>query len=92
MKSKLFLVTAIFGAIIILLTCFFCFSSSEDNSNSEKSQQIVALNEINQIVDSGDISLAKEKISDLEENIRSTEVVVQNNNQILVIGGVSIAF
>ena len=92
MKSKLFSVTAIFGAIIILLTCFFCFSSSEDNSNSEKSQQIVALNEINQIVDSGDISLAKEKISDLEENIRSTEVVVQNNNQILVIGGVSLAF
>ncbi|MEE1281213.1 MAG: HAMP domain-containing sensor histidine kinase [Acutalibacteraceae bacterium] len=92
MKNKLFSVTAVFGAIIILLTCFFYFSSSAENGQTEKSKQIVALNEIDQLVKSGDTALAEEKISDLEKNIRSTEITEQKNNQALLIGGISLTF
>ncbi|MEE1076385.1 MAG: HAMP domain-containing sensor histidine kinase [Acutalibacteraceae bacterium] len=92
MKNKLFSVTAVFGAIIILLTTFFYFSSSAENGQTEKSQQIVALNEIAQLVKSGDTALAEEKISDLEKNIRSTEITNQKNNQVLLIGGINLTF
>lgn len=92
MKNKLFSVTAIFGIIIIAITCFNYFSSSAENSQAEKAQQIVAINEINQLIDANNIDLAEKKIADLEKSIKSTEIIEQNNNQILVIGGVSLAF
>lgn len=92
MKNKLFSVTAVFGAVIILLTGFFYFSSSAENGQTEKSQQIVALNEIDQLVKSGDTALAEEKISELEKSIRNTEITEQKNSQVLLIGGVSLTF
>lgn len=92
MKNKLFFVTSVFGAIIILLTGLFYFSVPAQNNQSDKSQQIVALNEINQLVNSGDTELAKAKIADLEEGIRNTMIIEQNNTQILIIAGVSFVF
>lgn len=92
MKNKLFSVTAVFGIVIILLTCFFYFSSSAENGQTEKSKQIVALNEIDQLVKSGDTALAEEKISDLEKSIRNTEITEQKNKQALLIGGISLTF
>ncbi len=92
MKNKLFLVTAVFAVVLIFLTCFFYFSVPAQNNQSDKSQQIVALNEISQLVNSGETALAQEKISDLEQSIRSTEIITQSNNQILLMGVVSLAF
>lgn len=92
MKNKLFSVTAIFATIIIVLTCLFYFFTPVNNNQSDKSQQIVALNEISQLIDSGNTYLVQEKITDLEKNIRSTEIIEQGNYQIFIIGGVSLAF
>ncbi len=92
MKNKLFLVTAGFAVFLILLTSFFYFSPSVDNGQADKSQQIVAVNEISQLVSSGDTELAKQKIADLEKSIRNTMIVEQSNNQILAVGGVSLVF
>ena len=92
MKNKLFLVTAVFAAVLIFLTCFFYFSVPAQNNQNDKSQQIVALNEIDRLVNSGDTALAQEKISDLDKSMRNTEIYEQNNTQILIIGGVSLAF
>ena len=92
MKNKLFAITAIFGVILILLTCLFYFSSSPQSEQKEKSQQIVALNEISQLVKSGDTDLAQEKISDLDASIRGTDIIEQKDNQVLIIGGISFAF
>ena len=74
------------------MTCFFYFSSSVENIQIDNSQQLVALNEISQLVNLGDTALAQEKISDLERSMRSTEIIKGSNNQILIIGGVSLAF
>ena len=92
MKSKLLVVTAFFGVVIILLTCFFYFQVPVVSNQSENSQQIVALNEISRLVESGDVAKAQEKISDLEKSIREVEVITQSNNQILIIGGVCLVF
>ncbi|MBQ7810487.1 MAG: HAMP domain-containing histidine kinase [Clostridia bacterium] len=92
MKNKLLLITAGFGVVIILVTCLFYFQVPTVSNQSNNSQQIVDLNEISRLVDSGDTAKAQEKISELEKSMRSAEVFTQSNNQILIIGGVSLLF
>lgn len=91
MKNKLFLLTTGFAMIIILLICYLYFSTPVQNNHSAQSQQIIALNEIKHLVNSADTSLV-EKISELQQSIKDAETVQQNNNQILIIGGVSLVF
>lgn len=92
MKSKLFSVAAFFVAVIITLTCFFYFSAPKMDEQIDTSQQIVALNEISQLVDSGDTESAITKISELEKSMRNTENITQGNYQILIIGALSLVF
>ena len=92
MKNKLFLVTAGFGLVIILLTCFFYSSVPDDSNQVDNSSHIVALNEISRLVEQGDTESAQRKISDLEKDLRNTEIFTQSNNQVLLIGGVSLGF
>ena len=92
MKNKLLLITAGFGVVIILVTCLFYFQVPTVSNQSNNSQQIVDLNEISRLVDSGDTAKAQEKISELEKSMRGAEVFTQSNNQILLIGGVSLLF
>ena len=92
MKNKLFLVTAGFGAVIIFLTCLFYFSAPIQSNQGRKSQQVVALNEISQLLDAGNTDFAQEKIAQLEQSLRGTDIIEQSNQQILLIGGVSLCF
>lgn len=92
MKNKLFLVTAGFGAVIIFLTCLFYFSAPIQSNQGRKSQQVVALNKISQLLDAGNTDFAQEKIAQLEQSLRGTEIIEQSNQQILLIGGVSLCF
>ena len=92
MKNKLFIVTAGFAAVIIFLTCFFYFSAPSTDNLSEKSEQIVALNEISRLAQAGETETARNKIDELEKSIRDSDITVQSNNQTLLIGAVSLAF
>jgi signal transduction histidine kinase len=92
MKNKLFIVTAGFGAVIILLTCFFYFSIPVQNNQSRKSQQIVALNEISQLVEAGDTASAQKKIAELDKSLRITEITEQDNKRILIVGATNLVF
>lgn len=92
MKNKLIFVTVGFAIVIILLTCLFYFSIPVQSNQSAQSQQIVALNEIEHLANSGDTALLEAKILELQQSIRDTEIVQQNNSQILIIGAVSLAF
>ncbi len=86
MKNKFLLIAATFGAAILLLTCIFYFSEPAQTNQANRSQQVVALNEISQLVDSGNTELAQEKIADLEMSIRHTQFVESDKDQILVLG------
>ena len=92
MKNKLIFVTVGFAIVIILLTCLFYFSIPVQSNQSAQSQQIVALNEIEHLANSGDTALLEAKILELQQSIRDIEIVQQNNSQILIIGAVSLAF
>lgn len=91
MKNKFLMIMSAFGAIIILLTCFFYFSAPKSDNQNDISYQIVALNEIDRLVDSGDIQQAQAKISDLDKSLRATRFIEQSNNQILLVGSLSFA-
>lgn len=92
MKNKLFAVTAGFALLIISITCIFYFSAPAQNNQDDQSHQIVALNEISQLINLDETDLAQEKIADLEKEMRSSKIIEQNNNQLLLMGGVSLIF
>lgn len=92
MKNKLLRVTAGFAAVIVLLTCLLYFNAPVQSQNNDGAMQLVALNEINQLLNSGDTEQAQEKISALEASIRNTDDVQQSNGPVLIIGGVSLLF
>lgn len=86
MKNKFLMIMAALGAVILSLTCIFYFSDSAQTEQANRSQQVVALNEIDHLVQSGDTELAQEKIAALETSIRHTQFVESDKNQILALG------
>lgn len=91
MKNKLLWVTALFAVVIVILTFLFYFAAPSRNLRSG-AEQVVALNEIDQLVKAGNTELAREKIAGLEKAIRGTEMVQQGNGQVILIGAVSLVF
>jgi signal transduction histidine kinase len=91
MKNKLLWVSAGFAAVIVIITCLFYFTPSAQTPQ-DGAHHAVALNEIDQLVKAGDMELAREKIADLEKNIRSIEFKEQGNGKVLVMGAVCLGF
>ncbi len=91
MKNKLLWVTALFAAVIVIITCLFYFYAPAQSA-PYGSQQVVALNEIDQLVKAGDTELAQEKIADLEKLIRSIEFKEQGSSKVIAMGAVSLVF
>ena len=104
MKNKLFWVTAGFASVILLLTCLFYFDPPAPSQYNDGAETIVALNEIDQLVKSGDTELAQEKIAILEESLRTAKIAIleeslrtakivpESNSQVLIISAVSLVF
>lgn len=92
MKTKLFSVMALFAVIIIAITAVFYISSSTENTEDLQSTQIVALNEIEQLANSGQTELLDEKISDFQQSIRDTDVERKNDKSVLIMCGISLVF
>lgn len=91
MKNKAIAVVICFAVLITSVTLVLYFTSPVDNSQSEKSGQMVALNEIDQLVKAGDTEEASQKISDLQDKIKSTDNEKRGNGRILIIGGTGLA-
>lgn len=91
MKSKLISISAVFAVILIALTAVFFFSNQAVNQEDIKSEQIVALNEIEQLIDTN-TKLSKEKIELLQQNIKNDNAKQAGNNNSLIICIISLAF
>ncbi len=92
MKNKILGVTVLFSFIIIVLSGVFYFSAKGPASGEEKSEYIVALNEIAQMNKNGDYHKASEKIALLQENMRLFEERESGVNLIPVLCAVSVLF
>lgn len=92
MKGRLISVTALFSALIVILTGIFYFSERQINSQDNKSEQLVAINEIEQLVKMGEYERLSEKTALLSESIRSEQTVSDMNGGIFVMCGICILF
>lgn len=92
MKGKLISVTIFFSLVIILLSAGFYFSSRSVNPEDEKSEYIVALNEIKQLNSNEDYKTADEKIVALQEYMYHNEERKNGVNVIFVLCTVSVIF
>lgn len=92
MKNRILGVTVLFSLAIILLSGWFYVSQERVNPEEEKSEYIVALNEIKQLNKTGDYRQAENKIDDLEENIRRLKEQKSGVNMISILCIVSILF
>ena len=70
----------------------FYSKSKSVNFEDEKSEYIVALNEINRLNESENYALANEKINALQENMRGADSQKSGANAIPILCGVSVSF
>lgn len=92
MKGRLVSVTALFSAFIIFAAGIIYFSEMQANSQDSGSEQIVAVNEIEQLVKTGKYEKLPEKTAELSESIRSVQTVSNANSGIFVMCGLCIIF
>lgn len=100
MRNRLIWLTIIFSIIIILLCGGFYLIKIGNNSKDAQSEQIVALNEINQLARLGQVDKMSEKIEQVQNEIKAMEEAswegAHSNHQlirvILGMGGICIAF
>lgn len=92
MKGRLISVTALFSVLIIIVTGVLYYKQKQANSQDNKSEQLVAINEIEQLVKTGEYEKLSEKTAELSENIRSSEAVSNVNVGIFIMCGICIVF
>lgn len=92
MKGRLISVTALFSALIIIVAGVFFYTQKQANSQDNKSEQLVAINEIEQLVKKGEYEKLSEKTAELSESIRSSESVSNVNVGIFIMCGICIVF
>ena len=73
MKNKLISAAAAFAAVIIAITACFVISDRMVDPQDVKSEQIIAANEIEQLILSGQTEQAIEKTQLLQENLRKSD-------------------
>ena len=92
MKGRLISVTTLFSALIIIVAGVFFYTEKQANSQDNKSEQLVAINEIEQLVKTGEYEKLSEKTAELSESIRSSEAASNVNVGIFIMCGICIVF
>ena len=92
MKGRLFSVTVLFSVLMIIAASIFYFSEKQAEPQDNRSEQLVAINEIDQLVKMGEYEKLPEKTAQLSESIRSSQTVSDVNIGIFVMCGLCIVF
>lgn len=91
MKKRIFSIAALFLCALIIISGTMIFSDRRINYDDIKSEQIVALNEIEELAKRGDYEKMSEKTDALAENIRQAERSGPDN-WIILISGIAAGF
>lgn len=92
MKRRIIGITVVFAVLILLVTGLFCAVNRPAGVEDKNAEQIVMLNEIEQLAVQGDLEVMSEKIGDMQQNLRETEIVEDKQNQLFVISGICVLF
>ena len=90
MKHRFVILFLIFCALIAVITGVLFFSEKTYNTDDVKTEQILAVNEIQQLAEKGDINSVKEKADELKESIRLGYSNEKSGFQTLIAGGACI--
>lgn len=88
MRKRILGVLAVLLVVVISMTLTF-YSLSGRGEKKGKAEQLVAINEIDKLMQEGNTELASEKLSDLEESFRNQSQKKEKDTTILVVGGIS---
>lgn len=89
-----------FMALLLMAAGFLYFTGKQQNVGSQKAEQLVALNEIEQLAKAGKLEKVSEKAAELSKNIRAEAVVSGGSfgqqyvtkHMIFIMGGICMAF
>ena len=71
MKAKIIQITIIFSCLIIGITVIATLLTRSAESADTRSEQIVDANEISQLIETGETAKAQQKLSELQQNLRT---------------------
>ena len=70
MKGRVIKITIIFSLLLVTVTGLFALNSRKSDPHDERSQQLVDINEISQLIDLGEYDAAKQKTDEYAESLR----------------------
>lgn len=88
--NRLLLPVFIFLLPILLVTVWFYMESRQQSGQMLPSEQIVAVNELEQLAKNGELEVLQEKSLQLQETLRASEGSAEGNQRYLILGGVGI--
>ena len=74
MKGRVLKVTVIFSLLLVVATGILALSSRKSSPQDDRSQQLLDLNEISQLIDLGDYDAAKQKTDEYADMLRSKPI------------------
>ena len=74
MKGRVIKITVIFSLLLVAATGILALSSRKSTPQNERSEQLLQLNEISQLIDQGKYDLAKQKTDAYADRLRSKPV------------------
>lgn len=81
-----------FAAVILLISLWFLFQNQREATRNQKGEELIALNEIQQLIQSGQYEAAGDMTSNLTETIRRTEETTRSSTSILWLCGLYLLF
>jgi len=88
MRKRVFLVFFVLSVLVIALTAGLYLTSSGKRETG-KQENLVGINEVQKLLEDGDVKQASEKLSVLSEDIRQSEDGEKKDGRILLIGAFS---
>ena len=82
MKSKLFIQALVFSILIGLAGALFYITNSTANLESNRGDDLVAVNEIKTLIGSGNTQTALQRLDELDSQLRSLDVETSTNYSI----------
>ncbi len=92
MKNKLFGAAAFFASIMIIITACFLISDRSIDPQEVKSEQIIAANEVEQLIHAGQTVQASEKAVELQQSIRRSDAGYHTDNRTIILCVIGLSF
>ncbi len=92
MKRKLLYIALLFSLMLPLVTGCFLLWSRQLSPDIQRREQILAINEIEQLALSGDLELMSQRVSALQDTLRSSGTNLRGDLFYFVICGIGILF